>query len=67
MASKKKMASNISNVVDKEKLTIKTPPVNRDLLDGLDSFFQKRLNFFFWFGLAFTALFSIFLFEFSFE
>jgi len=63
MASKKKMASNISNVVDKEKLTIKTPPVNRDLLDGLDSFFQKRLNFFFWFGLAFTALFSIFLFD----
>lgn len=43
--------------------TVKSAPARQDLLDKLDNFFLKRMNFFFWAGMFLTALFTILLFE----
>jgi hypothetical protein len=64
MATKNKAGNtNKKNPEGTQKTNAKVPTVKRDLLDSLDAFFEKRLNFFFWFGLVLTVIFSLFLFD----
>jgi hypothetical protein len=64
--SSKKVPSN-KNIAqtpqNKEKNSPKPSTQKRDILDFLDNFFQKKLNFFFWFGIILTGLFTFLLFE----
>ncbi len=47
----------------KDKSAPKPAFAKKDLLDHLDSFFSKRMRFFFWLGVSFTVLFTLLLFE----
>lgn len=63
--SAKKVPSNKSNsqTPPKEKNSPKPSTQKKDILDFLDNFFQKKLNFFFWLGIILTGLFTVLLFE----
>lgn len=63
--SSKKVSQNANGnktPLPKEKPAVKTF-IKQDLLDKMDNFLQKRINFFFWLGLISTGLFTILLFE----
>jgi hypothetical protein len=60
--SSKKVSTN-KPPLTKDKSIAKPSFPKKDLLDHLDSFFSKRTKFFFWFGVIFTALFTLLLFE----
>lgn len=52
-----------NTAVKQDKASSKPPLGTRDFFDKMDLFFEKRLNFFLWFGLIFTVLFSFLLFD----
>jgi len=63
MGSKKdSINSGKKNSNPKEK-PVGKPIIKSDFLDKLDTFFQKRLNFFFWTGIILTSVFTLLLFD----
>lgn len=65
MSPKKVTSNSVSNNPSQPKAKPAARPSlpKRDLLDVLDGFFTKKLNFFFWLGVIFTGLFTLLLFE----